>query len=90
MVLLEAMSQGVPIVCTTVGGVPEMLGDADAIRVPPENPTRLADAIDRALGDEAGSRDRAASALRRVRSEYETAQWVERHRRLYDFATTPR
>ncbi|MEW6253656.1 MAG: glycosyltransferase, partial [Planctomycetota bacterium] len=46
-VVLEAMSQGVPIVATRVGDVPRMLGDGAAgLLVPPADPSALAAALD--------------------------------------------
>lgn len=51
-VLLEAMSAGVPIVATAVGGVPEMLSDNEtALLVPPAKPEGLAGAIAHLLKD---------------------------------------
>jgi glycosyltransferase involved in cell wall biosynthesis len=42
-VLLEAMAAGVPIVATSVGGVPEMVGDEfSALLTPPNQPADLA------------------------------------------------
>ncbi|MET0884597.1 MAG: glycosyltransferase, partial [Acidimicrobiales bacterium] len=48
---LEAMSVGVPVVSTTVGSIPEVLGDA-ADLVAPADPTAFADALSRVLTDE--------------------------------------
>lgn len=46
MVLLEAMSFGVPVVATRVEGVPEAIGDGvDGRIVPPNDPAALADAV---------------------------------------------
>lgn len=42
--LLEALHADLPIIATTVGGIPEMCGDA-ALLVPPENTHALAQAI---------------------------------------------
>ncbi|HEY9228589.1 MAG TPA: glycosyltransferase, partial [Gemmatimonadaceae bacterium] len=54
MVLLEAMGAGVPIVATRVGGVPDVVSDAQALLVPSEDPAALATAI-RAIRDDAAS-----------------------------------
>jgi glycosyltransferase involved in cell wall biosynthesis len=49
-VLLEAMASGVPVISTAVSGVPELIeSGADGLLVPPENPARLAEAINRLL-----------------------------------------
>lgn len=55
-VVLEAMAAGVPIVATTVGGVPEILEDGkSALLVPPSDPTTMAMAI----GDLLQNKDKA-------------------------------
>jgi alpha-maltose-1-phosphate synthase len=52
--ILEAMFAGVPVVSTTVGGIPELVVDGETgILVPPDDPPALADAIERLLGDDA-------------------------------------
>ena len=43
--LLEAMSYGIPVVGTNVGGTPELLGEGAGLLVPPKNPVALADAL---------------------------------------------
>jgi len=48
---LEAMSVGVPVIATSVGSLPEVLGDA-ALFVPPGDDDALAEAIVRALDDD--------------------------------------
>lgn len=45
IVALEAMALGKPVVATCVGGLPEVLRDADAILIEPDNPTALARAL---------------------------------------------
>ncbi len=44
--VLEAMALGVPVVATDLGGVPELVRDAETgIVVPPNDPGRIADAV---------------------------------------------
>ena len=57
---LEAMVAGVPVVATTAGSLPEVLGDGAAL-VPPGDPDTLAAALARLLDDEA---DRAGAVAR--------------------------
>jgi glycosyltransferase involved in cell wall biosynthesis len=66
MVVVEALSHGVPVVATAVGGVPEALGRAPVgalpgMLVPPEDPDALAAAL-RAWLDDPGLRDRLVRA----------------------------
>ena len=49
---LEAMAAGVPVVAADAGSLPEVLGDA-ALLVDPTDAEALAEAMDRALTDEA-------------------------------------
>jgi glycosyltransferase involved in cell wall biosynthesis len=67
LVALEAMAVGKPVIAARVGGLPEVLADADAILVPPDDPAALAHAIDdltaRLERDPAfGARNRAIAA----------------------------
>jgi glycosyltransferase involved in cell wall biosynthesis len=49
-VLLEAMGSGVPVVSTPVSGIPELIeSEREGLLVPPSNPAKLADALDRLL-----------------------------------------
>jgi glycosyltransferase involved in cell wall biosynthesis len=50
-VIIEAMASGLPVVSTTVGGIPEMVTRADGILVPPDDPAALADALDRVMSN---------------------------------------
>lgn len=50
--LMEATSMGMPIVGTSVGGVPQVIAEGvDGLIVPPGNPERLADALQRIVSD---------------------------------------
>ena len=49
--LMEAMAAGVPVISTTTGGIPELLGDGAGILVPPEDSKALADAIEQLMKD---------------------------------------
>jgi glycosyltransferase involved in cell wall biosynthesis len=52
-VILEAQAAGLPVVTTTVGGIPGAVKDGeDAILVPPGDPQAIANAILRIINDE--------------------------------------
>lgn len=61
---VEALSVGVPVVATSVGGVPEVVHDGEnGLLVPPGRPEELAAAIRRLL-EEPGLRERLAAGAR--------------------------
>lgn len=52
LVLVEAMSQGLPVVATAVGGIPEVIENrVSGLLVPPDSPDDLAEAIMEAISD---------------------------------------
>ena len=64
MAYLEAASAGLPVIATTEGGAPEMLGDA-AITVHPDDEDGLTDAMER-LTEPTTARRLGLEASRRV------------------------
>lgn len=69
--LLEAMSFGLPVVATRVGGIAEVLEDrAQGILVPPEDPGELAKAILELLRNPDLRSSMGKSAQRRIEEKY--------------------
>lgn len=68
--LLEAMALGVPVVATTVAGVPEIATSATAQLVPPGDPPALASAVLRLLRDPALARRQAEAARKMVEMRF--------------------
>lgn len=83
IVLFEAMSAGVPAVVTNVGGVPDVVGESAALRVPSEDATAIAAAVRSVLDYPEEGRCRAEEALRRLKSEFHADLWLQRHEDLY-------
>jgi len=81
---LEAMSMGVPLVASDVGGLHEILEhERDALLVPPEDPARLADAITR-IHDDGDLRARLARHAReKVNERFLAAPMVDRYLDVY-------
>ncbi len=68
-VLVEAMAAGVPVIGSTSGAIPEVIGDAGLV-VPERDPTALAEAIERILTDSALRARLIDLGRRRVASHY--------------------
>jgi glycosyltransferase involved in cell wall biosynthesis len=81
--LFEAMAAGVPVVATTVGGVPDVVSSTEALLVPPDDPVLLAAAIRLALLDRAGAGVRAADARARLERDFAVGPWVARYEAVY-------
>ena len=67
---MEAMAYGVPVVSTSTGGIPELLRDRAGLLVPPKDPTALADAIERLLGDDGLQGQIRTVGRRRIEEEF--------------------
>ncbi len=77
-VLVEARARSVPIVSTTVGGIPTSVTDGhDGLLVPPRDPQALADAISRIIND-ADFRQRIIKAGRERVADWTVERFVDR------------
>jgi len=79
-VLMEAMSQSLPVIATNVGGIPSIIQDGkNGLLVPPARPEAIAAAIDRVLSDDELYRRLVSEGLAHVRAhtvEQETARMM--------------
>ncbi len=84
-VILEAMSAGLPMVVTDVGGNTEIVSTEETgLVVPSRDPEALGNAILRLAGDPV-LRERLGKAGRaRVKGEFSIERCVDAHRRLYE------
>jgi len=70
LVLLEAMSFGLPVVTTKVGGIPEIVSDGvEGILVPPRNEQALANAIAQLLACPTKRREMGEKGIARARQQ---------------------
>jgi L-malate glycosyltransferase len=81
-VLVEALASGLPVVSTTVGGIPELVDDRSGRLVPPDDPFALADALNGTL-ENLDSFDRRVIAAA-ARERYGLGVVGERLARIYD------
>ena len=84
-VLVEASSQRLPCISTSVSGVPELLVDGEnGLLVPPEDPVALAVALEAAIRDPKLRRTLGDSAEQRVRAHFDHHASIEQLSRLFD------
>ncbi len=83
-VVLEAMAAGVPVLATAVGGVAEMAGPRQSVRlIPAGRPEQMAEALAQLL-DDAGQREALGRAgRRRIAEAYSLERQRDCLRRLY-------
>jgi glycosyltransferase involved in cell wall biosynthesis len=84
IVLFEAMSAGVPIVATRVGGVGDVVTAAEALLVASEDPEALAGAIRTVANDRVAAVARARAARARVEERYALGPWVAGYDAIYE------
>jgi len=84
------MAAGVPLVAAGVGGVPDIVTAEEAILVPPEDPDRLAAALDDALHDPGRARRRAEAARRRLDAQFAAGPWLAAYEAVYGLAVEGR
>jgi glycosyltransferase involved in cell wall biosynthesis len=82
--LLEAIAAKVPVVVTSVGGVPDVVGPAEAMLVPPEDPRALAEAIRLVIQDPTAAGRRAEAAAQRLHANFGMERWIDAHDRVYN------
>jgi len=88
--LFEAMYANVPVVAARVGGIPDVVSDAEAILIPPGDSAALADAIRSVVNAPGEARIRAACAGARLATDFAPAPWLESYERIYRDATAAR
>ncbi len=75
-VLLEAMAEGVPVIATSVGAVPEMLGDGErGTLVPPKDIPALSDALRHVLNSKDETHESVEKARQFVRETSSPAKF---------------
>ncbi|HUN62528.1 MAG TPA: glycosyltransferase [Candidatus Sulfotelmatobacter sp.] len=82
--ILEAMAAGLPVVATSVGGIPEIIEDQiTGILVPPQDPDALAGALLKMLGNHGLAGEIATAGRRRARERFSFERAVAELRSIY-------
>lgn len=82
--ILEAMAAGLPVVASSVGGVPEAVKDGvTGLLVPPRDPVRLAAALERLLVDPALRHRLGSHGHDRVREHFGLEAFQQAHVAVY-------
>lgn len=84
LTLLEAMASKKPIVATNVGGNPEVVQDkVTGFIVPPQNPTKMANAINSLLKDKGQASEFGLNGYQRIKSKYSLISMTAKYKKLY-------
>jgi len=84
-VLMQALAVGLPVISTTVGSIPDVIADgATGFIVPPKDPKRLADRIERLLDDGSLAAEIGRSGCRLVRERYSLDAMLTRLEGVYE------
>jgi len=85
LVLAEAMAAGLPVVSTKAGAIPEVVKDGDTgILAPPNNPQKLADAVNSLLDNPERMRRMGMKGKERVKKYFTWNKVAERVLRYYE------
>jgi glycosyltransferase involved in cell wall biosynthesis len=88
LVILEAMREGLPVVATTSGAIPEIVVEGVTGRlVPPDDVAPLADAVVASLRDESFRREAAHRGHMRLRDHFSPARMARETAAVYERAT---
>jgi glycosyltransferase involved in cell wall biosynthesis len=85
MAILEAMAEGLPVVGTSVGGIPELIEDGrTGFVVPPADPRALTQRLRCLITEPERRRAQGAAGRERVQSQFSADQMVTQIRAIYD------
>jgi phenylacetate-CoA ligase len=83
LTLLEAMSAGLPVVATTVGGNTYVVDENTGILIPAQNPDRLAEAMVYLVDNPAKRRAMGISARKKIEGSFTLTAMAEKYKKLY-------
>jgi len=79
LVIIEAMSQGLPVIATRVGGIPEIIkNETSGLLVPPNDSQKMAEAVEKLVGDVSFYETLSGRAIRQIREEFSNEVVISR------------
>jgi glycosyltransferase involved in cell wall biosynthesis len=81
--VMEAMAAGKPMICTAVGGVPELVGGRCGLLVPPQNIKALAGAMRRMLESPKARKSMGEASARRAVERFDLRAMTQAYEDLY-------
>ncbi|MCX7795401.1 MAG: glycosyltransferase family 4 protein [bacterium] len=89
IVVLEAMSQKVPVIATEVGGIPEIIDDGKTgILVPPEDPLEIARAIEKLINNRELMKELGEAGYKRYKEMFTLENMVMSTKNVYESLLT--
>lgn len=84
MSLLEAMANGIPVISTRVGGIPETVADGtDGFLINPGDVDALVDRLDRLLSDREAATTMGRSAREKILGRFSTEAVLPKIEAIY-------
>jgi len=83
IVLFEAIAAGLPAVVTRVGGVPDVVGEQEALLVESEDEVGLSAALEEVLVDPVAAAKRGSRARTGLDARFGLEPWLDRYEALY-------
>lgn len=76
-IVLEAYAAGLPVICSRIGGLPEIVDDTSGLLIPPRDANALFEAM-RKLVEDDGLYQHLQEGVRSKRLEFSSDAWAER------------
>jgi glycosyltransferase involved in cell wall biosynthesis len=77
-VIVEAQSQKLAVISTPISGIPELIDDGvNGALVPPNNPEKLADALERLSSNPDLRNEMGKAGMKRVREDFDAAKEID-------------
>ena len=78
MIIIEGMSQGLSIVSSNVGGIPEIIEDGrTGLLVPPNDPIKMAESIKKLIDNPPLYEQISINGIRKIREKYTNEKIIE-------------